>query len=207
MTTTTPTVCLVESLRFFEEQSHREGEIISRMMNLSGKLNAYVCIRTVSELKAVAREFCDSEHRYFHLSCHGTCDDDDNSVGVALTTANISNEKLADILAPHVDGRRIFLSSCLTGGGDFPKLLLERSKCHSVLAPMNEIGFDDAAVFWTSFYHLMFKADSTRMVNSVMVETVKKCALLVNEQFRLCTRSRKTGKIKSVILGPENIRN
>ncbi|WP_206245712.1 hypothetical protein [Novosphingobium terrae] len=200
-----PTVCIVESLGFLEEQSHREGEIISRTMNLSGKPSAYVCIRTLNELKAIAQEFGNSKHRYFHLSCHGVRDDDGQNVGVALTTRYVSNEELADILAPHMDGRRLFLSSCLAGRGDFPRLLLERSKCHSVLAPMNEIGFDDAAVFWTSFYHLMFKADKTRMVNSVLEETVKKCALLVNERFRFYTRVGKAGEVKFSTLGPLKI--
>ena len=83
---TNPTVCIVESLGFLEEQSHREGEIISQTLQLSGKRSAYVYIKSIEDLKAVAREFGASKHRYLHLSCHGAVHGNDKMVGLALTT-------------------------------------------------------------------------------------------------------------------------
>lgn len=71
---TEPTVCIVESLGFLEERTHREGEIISRTLQLSRKPSAYIYIRTIDELRAVISEFGGSEHRYLHLSCHGAVD-------------------------------------------------------------------------------------------------------------------------------------
>ena len=198
---TNPTVCIVESLGFLEEQSHREGEIISRTLQLSGKRSAYVYIKSIKDLKAVACEFGASKHRYLHLSCHGAVDDKDKMVGLALTTGYILNDDLAELLAPHLEGRRLFLSSCLAARSDFATMLLERSKCRSVLAPMNEIRFDDAAVFWTAFYHLMFKAQRHAMSNARIEETVGICAALVNERFRLFSPGGRKGSVKRVTIG------
>jgi hypothetical protein len=197
-----PTVCIIESLGFLEEQSHREGEIISRTLQLSGKRSAYVYIRSVKELKAVTREFGDSKHRYLHLSCHGTVDDGGRMIGLSLTTGDLSNAVLAELLAPHLKGRRLFISSCLAARSDFAAKLLRRSECLSVLAPMNEIRFDDAAVFWTAFYHLMFKAKRQGMSNTRIQETVAICAALVNESFRLFTPGEKKGDVAEVTISP-----
>ena len=199
---TKPTVCIVESLGFLEEQSHREGEIISQTLRLSGKPSAYVYIKDPAELKAVAREFGDSKHRYLHLSCHGAVNDTDQMVGLALTTGSILNDDLAKLLAPHLKGRRLFLSSCLAARGDFAALLLKRCACLSVLAPMNEIGFDDAAVFWIAFYHLMFKEQRHAMSNARIEKTVGICAALVNERFRLFSPGDEAGSVKCITIGP-----
>lgn len=89
---TQPTVCIVESLHFLEEQTHREGEIISRTLQLSRKPTAYVYIRTVDELRAVAQEFGNSDHRYLHLSFHGLVNMNDKMVGLGLPVGEILNE-------------------------------------------------------------------------------------------------------------------
>ena len=198
---TKPTVCIIESLGFLEEQVHKEGEIISRTLQLSRKPSAYAYVRTKQELRAVIKEFGDSRHRYLHLSCHGLVDSNDNPVGFHLTTGNIGSDKLARLLAPHVDGRRVFLSACLAAKSTFAKTLLEESKCLSVLAPLNEIAFDDAAVFWTSFYHLMFKSARRSMSAAHIKANVRICASLVQEQFRLFQRQ-KDGSIKETTISP-----
>jgi hypothetical protein len=137
-----------------------------------------------------------------HLSCHGMVNGKDKMVGLALNTGYISNGDLAELLAPHLAGRRLFLSSCLAARSDFATMLLKRSKCRSVLAPMNAIRFDDAAVFWTAFYHLMFKAQRQAMSNARIEETVGICAALVNERFRLFSPGDKKGSVKQVTIGP-----
>lgn len=212
-----PTVCIVESLGFLEEQSLREGEIISRTLQLSGKRSAYAYIKSVPELMAVANEFGGSSHRYLHLSCHGSVHKD-RMVGLALTTGRIPNAKLVALLKPHLDGRRLFLSTCLAARGGFAETLMQQSGCLSVLAPMNEIGFDDAAVFWTAFYHLMFKEEPRKkssgrtkkrrgMSNRRIEENVESCARLVNERFRLFLQGDEKGEVRRVTIGPRKERN
>jgi len=198
---TKPTVCFVESLGFLEEQTHKEGEIISRALQLSGKRSAYAYIRTKQELTAVVTEFGESKHRYLHLSCHGVVDENKKATGFHLTTGQIGSDDLARVLAPHVDGRRVFLSSCLAARSTFADTLLRESQCLSVLAPMNRINFDDAAVFWTAFYHLMFKGGQKSMSNARIEANVGICASLVKERFRLFYRV-KHGRVKERTIGP-----
>ena len=198
---TKPTVCIVESLGFLEEQTLREGNVISRTLQMSGKRSPYVYVKNVEELKSAAREFGASKHRYLHLSSHGSINSKDEMKGLALTTEVVSNADLAKILAPHLKGRRLFLSSCLAGKSDFPDRLMEVSECRSILAPMNDIGFDDAAVFWIAFYHLMFKSRPKAMSNTRIKQIVGTCAALVNERFRLFIPGGK-GTIERVTIGP-----
>jgi hypothetical protein len=197
---TKPTVCFVESLGFLEEQTHKEGEIIARTLQLSGKRSAYAYVRSKRELSAVADEFGESKHRYFHLSCHGVVNGK-TAAGFHLTTEQIGSDDLARLLAPHMDGRRVFLSSCLAARSTFAATLLKESKCLSVLAPMNNINFDDAAVFWTAFYHLMFKGGQKSMSTRRIVTNVGICASLVAERFRLFYRLT-NGEMKETTIGP-----
>jgi hypothetical protein len=73
------------------------------------------------------------------------------------TTEKIEATELAEILIPHVDRRRVFMSGCLAAAGEFAKALLEGGECFSVVAPIDSINFSDAAIFWATFYHLIFK--------------------------------------------------
>jgi len=194
MTTTTATVCIVESLKLLEESSHREGEIIYRTLRLSEKSADYIYIRSRNELRKVAAEFGGSRHRYLHISCHG------NQQVLATTLESIDARDFAKILGPYVDGRRVFLSACFAGSNAFADELLGQSGCLSVLCPAKNINFDDAAIFWTSFYHLMFKRNVAAMKLGDIKECVKKCAELVEQPFTLFYRS-KTGKVIRVEMG------
>jgi hypothetical protein len=130
---TTPTVCIVESLDFLQEGSLKEGEIISRTLRLSEKPAHYTYLRSSDEMKAFVKEFGQSEHRYLHVSCHG------NASTFFTTTGRMSAVDFAELLAPHVDSRRVFLSACQAAQSAFAKSLLSNSECWSVLAPVDNI--------------------------------------------------------------------
>jgi hypothetical protein len=175
---TIPAVCITESLEFFDEDARKEGEIISRTLRLSGRKAHYSYVRTRDEFEAFVKEFGSSNYRYLHISCHGDVGE------FHLTTEMISTEEFANILAPHVRGRRIFLSTCLAGDSKFARLLLPDSGCLSILAPASTIDFADAAIFWTAFYHLRFKANPDAMKRDEVIDTATRCAKLVGQQFR-----------------------
>jgi hypothetical protein len=191
--TTTASVCIVESLNFLEEDTFKEGEIISRTLRLSGKLPHYSYIRTRDELEAFMTEFGQSEYRYLHISCHG------NPGQFFVTTEGISAEEFAAILSPHMRGRRLFLSTCLATNSVFAKQLLGASGCLSILGPAGKISFDDAAIFWTAFYHHRFKQNSESMKRKEVQETATICANLVGEQFRFFYFD--NGKVRSKLVG------
>jgi hypothetical protein len=176
--TTKATVWILETLNFSDETERKEGEILSRTLRLSRKHTAYTYIRTRQEFEAFVREFGNSAHRYLHISCHG------ETGAFHTTTEGIPAEEFADILAPHVDERRVFLSTCLAANDSFAKALLLNSGCLSVVGPAGSIDFDDAAIFWAAFYHLMFKDNPDSMNRQSIEKNLLLCAKLVGERFR-----------------------
>ncbi len=191
---TTPTVCIVESLEFLQEDSHKEGEIISRTLRLSEKPAHYTYLRSWDEMKAFAKEFGRSKHRYLHVSCHGSAS------AFSTTTGRISAADFAAMLAPYVNNRRVFLSACQAAQSEFAQSLLSNSECWSVLAPVRDIYFDDAAIFWSAFYHIMFMDNPDTMNRSAIERTVQKCAELIDAEFRLFFRE--DGEVRSQTFGP-----
>jgi len=171
-------VCIVESLGFLEETIHKEGEIIFRTLQLSGKRPSYTYVRSREDFEAFVKEFGKSSYRYLHVSCHG------HKSAFWTTLEMIAGPEMVNILAPHLKNRRLFVSACLATDSKFAKELMEKSQCHSVLGPAGSPYFDDAAIFWTSFYHLMFKENPASMSSADIARNVEKCARLVNENFR-----------------------
>ena len=43
------------------------------------------------------------------------------------------------------------------------ELLLHNSGCHSVIGPADDVYFSDAALLWSSFYHLAFRTNISAM--------------------------------------------
>jgi hypothetical protein len=192
-TKTKATVCIVESLDFFDEDLHKEGEIIFRTLRLSKKTAHYTYLRSRAEFEVFLKEFGRSSHRYLHISCHG-------GTGAFWTTLEkIKSDDFATMIAPYMDKRRLFLSTCLAADSGFAKALLNKSGCLSVLGPEGEINFDDAAIFWTAFYHLMFKMNPDAMHRSNLIENVKQCAKLVGQKFWFFDR--RGGKFTAELLG------
>jgi hypothetical protein len=165
-----------------QEDSLKEGEIIARTLRMSNKKSQYVYVRNRRELECVIEEFGRSKFRYLHLSCHGS------EHGFYTTLDFIPSKEMADLLSPSMNGRRLFVSSCLATNSVFARTLIKDSNCLSVLGPKDSIAFDDAAVFWISFYHLMFKANREHMKGADIKSNVSKCASLVGEKFRYFER-------------------
>jgi hypothetical protein len=154
---TVPELFIIESLRLDdEEQGSQEGEILARMLRLSGKEKTkYFYIRTERELDEIIDLFDESRYRYLHISCHA------DRKGMATTFDNISHVELGRKLESCLEGRRVFVSACEMANETLAGALLKKTGCYSLIGPAKEIGFDDAAAFWISFYHLMFKIQWT----------------------------------------------
>lgn len=155
---TKPYVFIIESLEFEdEEKKNFEGEVISRILNLSKIEHKYYYIRTKAELQHLLNEFVDLNYRYLHISCHGS----KNSI--ATTLDNIKFDELSLMLADKLDRKRLFLSSCLSTNDSLANSILPVSDCFSIIGPDKEIYMDDAAIFWASFYQIMFKRNPKAM--------------------------------------------
>ena len=111
MTKTSPELFIIESLEIVDEKAQRqEGDIISRMLSLSGKTaTEYYYIRTCRELRKMIDMFGTSNNRYLHISCHA------DPVGIATTFDTLNNSELSVMLRDHLRNRRLFVSAWRDG--------------------------------------------------------------------------------------------
>jgi hypothetical protein len=175
--TTKPEVFIVESLTLKDEKNNRqEGELISRMLHLAGKRETeYYYIRTKLELDEIIDLFDESGCRYLHLSCHA------NKTGMATTFDDISYVELGKMLRPCLENRRVFVSACQMATAALAKELLPDTGCYSLIGPRQPINFDDAAAFWVSFYHLMFKLNTKTMNRANLIKRVTQLSRIFEE--------------------------
>jgi hypothetical protein len=175
----TPDVFIVESLSFEDEEASRgEGTFLAHILKLAGRRHKYFYIRTRRELEEVLDRFEDSGFRYLHISCHA----DPN--GIALTLDHLSTVELGEILRPYLDKRRVFFSACELGTRRLARELIRGSGCFSVVAPCRAIGFDDAALFWASLYHLMFRTETEVMKRNDLTRNLRALSDLFDVQMR-----------------------
>jgi hypothetical protein len=159
MSRTIPDVFIIESLEFEDEEENLfEGKILSDILRLNKKNPIYYYIRTRQEFEEVLEIFDKSNYRYLHISSHGT----NESLETTLDT--IGFKELSELLRPRLRYKRLFLSACeMVNRSLASKLLTANSKCHSVIGPNEPIYFTDATIFWSSFYHLIFKINESSM--------------------------------------------
>ncbi|MGH6922847.1 MAG: hypothetical protein ACRED5_03660 [Propylenella sp.] len=190
-TKTIPELFMIESLSLDDEKEGRqEGELISRMLRLSGKTGThYYYIRTVLELEEMVDLFDESGCRYLHISCHA------NRNEMATTFEGLDFERLAGMLAPCLDGRRVFVSACEMANEALAARLLNGTGCLSLIGPQRDIRFDDAAAFWVSFYHLVFRADELKMRRETLQRRITELSAIFEEpiNYFASSRSRKKG--------------
>jgi hypothetical protein len=180
---TKPEVFIIESVKFDEEETYLEGEMISRSLRMSLKNPIYRYVRTKKELTHFLQEFRQSDYRYLHISCHG------NDHGISTTLDKIRSQELAEMVGPLLKGRRLFLSTCKATTRELADAVFSNGECYSLVGPVGKINFDDSVVFWTSFYHVMFKTDDRKMVLSHLKKNLTKSAKLVNEKMNLFVRA------------------
>jgi len=153
-----PNVFIIESLRFDDEEKERfEGKIISQILHLNQKHCLYYYIRTKKELKKILNIFEKSTYRYLHISCHG------NGSSLFTTLDGLSFKEFGDLVRPFLNKKRLFISSCSAVNMNLAKEIFQNSNCLSLIGPVKEIYFSDAAIIWASFYHLMFKENPNLM--------------------------------------------
>jgi len=152
-----PEVFIIESLNFADEKMYRfEGKILFNMLKIYGKNPIYFYIRTKKELIAIKDIFNRSDYRYLHLSCHG------NNKALYTTLDKIDFLVLSDILDPCIAKKRLFISACSAVNSTLANCFND-TDCLSITGPNSTIEFNDAAIVWASFYHLMFKCDHKTM--------------------------------------------
>jgi len=162
---------IIESLDFDGEQNHRfEGKFLSQILHLGGKESAYYYFQNRRELQNLMKLFGRSGYRYLHLSCHG------GEGAIDTTLELIPFAKLARIMNPYLNQKRLFISACSVVKEDLARKIIPSSECLSIIGPAKDIHFNEAAIVWASFYYLMFKKDTGKMGREEIISTLKKVA-------------------------------
>ena len=131
----------------------------------------------------------ESNYRYLHISCHG------NKKSIATTLEEIKFDELGVLLSDKLDRKRLFLSSCLSTNENLANAILSVSECFSIIGPDKKIFMDDAAVFWSSFYQVMFKNNSKAMKREALEPVLKDLKKLfkIPLKYYATSKSSKTG--------------
>lgn len=181
-----PNVFIIESLNLKNEKDgFFEGEILSRILNLSRKETQYYYIRTKRELKSILEVFKESKYRYLHLSCHG------NKRCITTTLDRIYHKEFSEIVNPYLKDRRLSLSACSAVNLHMVKYIIPKSGCYSVIGFRNPVGYGNAAMVWSSFYHLMFKQNPTAMKRVPIKNVLYKISDVFKEEFNYFSPGRK----------------
>jgi len=187
---TKPEVFIIESLDPEDEGNGRfEGGILSRILKLHEKSPKYRYVRNLKDFTKAVTQFGESAYRYLHISAHA------NTNGMCTTNQDeIDYDELADILNPHLKGRRLFLSACSMVHEDLAKEIIPNSGCYSVVGPNEDISFSDAAILWSSVYHLMFSYDSNSMKHKWLKKQLKSTSQLFQVDISYYSRSKKLNR-------------
>jgi len=186
---TKPYVFIIESLDFEDEENEAfEGEIISKILHLSQIEHKYFYIRTKSELGWLLDEFVKSNYRYLHISCHG------KECSIDTTLDNIDFRELGFLLSDKLDEKRLFLSSCLSTNEHLANKIFPTSDCFSVIGPDKEITMDDAAIFWSSFYHIMFKNNPKAMKEESLTSVLRSLRKLFGIPLKYYSSEKESSK-------------
>ena len=105
---------------------------------------------------------------------------------------DIDFQELGDILRPHLDGRRLFLSACAMIHPDHAKAIIPQSGCNSVIGPNENISFLDAAVLWSSLYHLMFSSNADAMKRDQLLKFLRQTSKLFQVSMSYFSKSTST---------------
>lgn len=166
---TKPKLFIIESLKFKDEkEEYFEGQIISKILKFAQIETQYYYVRTQREFEHVIGLFKKSNYRYLHISCHG------NNSGISTTLDEISFKELGLILQNVIDNKRLFISACSVMNKNLADEILQITDCYSIVGPSKDIYMDDAVIFWSAFYQLMFKINPSKMNRASLENTLRK---------------------------------
>jgi len=151
-------VFIIESMDFENEnQKKLDGLTLKTILDLCDIPNMYFYIRTKLELEQVIKIFNESNFGFLHIACHG------NESALGLTCENIDFEELELIIGYYLHKKRLFLSACKAARFELAQRFIPKYHCYSVIGSPDNIDYDKAAVFWSSFYYMMYEINKVNM--------------------------------------------
>lgn len=177
---TIPKVFILESLDFDDEENSRyEGDIIYQILKMSSVKCEYHYFRTKQEFVHFIQKFKESNFRYLHLSCHASRE------GIMTTLDDlILIDELSMLLESVLDKRRLFLSACSLANDNLANQIFNNTECYSIIGADEKISMNDSAIFWASFYHLMFNREKSYIKH----EEIKDILYRLRQSFEIPLR-------------------
>lgn len=159
-------VFIIESLR---KGDYFDGRNLSEILDLSGVLNIYKEVNTKGDFIKAIDAFSKSKLRYLHISCHA------DMKGIEINDEDVSNTELSVIFKNKINRKRIFLSACKGSNRNMATAVISKCGGKSVIGTPINLHFDKAALFWPSFYHVIYCDDNKRMNKRNLSAVLKKC--------------------------------
>lgn len=98
----------------------------------------------------------DSKKRYIHISSHGGKNgfsiQGSKRTSVTINDFENYNKKYDGVLMKSMEGRFLTISACGSISDEFLKNLHKLLQFEAVISPMNEVNFDESAIFFINFY-------------------------------------------------------
>jgi len=138
-----------------------------------------------------------SAYRYLHLSCHGS------ETSISTTLDSISFKQLKELMGSYLRKKRLFISACSAVNEKLAKYLIPSSECLSIIGPVADVEFRDAAIIYASFYHLMFKKSPSKMTRREIKSILLKVADTFEISLNYFSFSKKYG-FKGIQIKPRN---
>lgn len=189
---TKPETFIIESLSQQDNENNRsDGKILFDMLNLQNKKPIYKTFKNKDELVELSDTYRNSGYRYLHLSCHGS-----NEI-ISSTYDKIEFAQFAEIFSSKLNNRRLFISGCKLGNINLANYLYDNNGgMYSLTGPINDVHFDQASVFWSSFYYLVHSWDSQRIIKKTIFKTLNKITYLFGMPIaHFFKNAKKHGKI------------
>jgi hypothetical protein len=171
-------IFIIESMDEENEFNEKlDGKVLKQILELCGIPNHYMYLRTSLELEYAMTLFRQSDYGFLHISCHG------NEKGLCLSLDDLTFEELGDIIGPYLQYRRLFLSACKAACFQFAERFIPRHHCYSVMGSPESIDYDKAAIFWSSYYYLMYRDDQQRMWQRNIIPTLSNVTRTFSESL------------------------
>jgi len=167
-------VLIIEAIP--KSEKHNEGIILENFLDMvfdtkRNRVSAYRVEYKQQVVGYLARKEDLDKFGFVHISAHGQRDE----CAVKLPKGLLSP---LDLRPQCFAGKTVSFSACSMGCRDFVAQVMEHTGAENVIAPVNDVYFPDAALWFVNFYYLVLgkrysPRDAHARVNRMLKDKVK----------------------------------
>lgn len=134
-----------------KKERMKEGTILFEFLKM--EIPEKVELKFIKGKNHFFDELNKNNFKIVHMSCHGKSYDE--SFCLQMPKGLIYPDQFYE--NDHLKGRAVVITGCSLGRRDFAEEFLERTEAELLIAPMNDIGFLDSAMWCVNFYYILLK--------------------------------------------------